>query len=210
MIIPMTSQGRTIGTITLATSKSRRQYTEDDLPLAVDLAARAGAMIEIARLYHVADASNRAKDDFLATLSHELRTPLTSILGWAKMLTVGGLDDETLRTAVSTIEQSAKTQALLIDDLLDVSRVVTGKLSLQNEPVDLRDTVADVLRAMQVAAGAKSIRLVAEGLDARTVVQGDSTRLQQIVWNLVSNAIKFSDEGCAFGCDWSATAKRPE
>ncbi|HEX3582651.1 MAG TPA: ATP-binding protein [Thermoanaerobaculia bacterium] len=195
MIIPMTSQGRTIGTITLAAAESRRHFTDDDLPLATDLASRAGAMIEIARLYHVAEASNRAKDDFLATLSHELRTPLTSILGWAKMLSIGGLDEETLRIAIGTIEQSARTQALLVDDLLDVSRVVSGKLSLQSEPVDLCDVIADVLRAMHVAAEAKAIRLEAEGLHGRTVVQGDSTRLQQVVWNLVSNAIKFSDRG---------------
>jgi PAS domain S-box-containing protein len=195
MIVPMIAHGRTVGIMTLATAESRRQYTEDDLPLVTDLASRAGSMIEIARLYHVAESSNRAKDDFLATLSHELRTPLTSILGWAKMLSIGGLDEETMRTAISTIEQSARTQALLVDDLLDVSRVVSGKLSLQNEPVDLRNVIADVMHAMQVAADAKAIRLDAEGPGARTVVQGDATRLQQIVWNLVSNAIKFSDHG---------------
>jgi signal transduction histidine kinase len=195
MIVPMIAHGRIIGTMTLATAESRRHYTEDDLPLVADLASRAGAMIEIARLYHVAEASNRAKDDFLATLSHELRTPLTSILGWAKMLAIGGMDEETVRTAITTIEQSARTQALLVDDLLDVSRVVSGKLSLQNEPVDLRDVIGDVMHTMRVAADARAIRLDAEGPGARTVVQGDATRLQQIVWNLVSNAIKFSDEG---------------
>jgi PAS domain S-box-containing protein len=195
IVAPMIAHGRTVGIMILATAESRRHFTEEDLPLVSDVASRAAAMIEIARLYHVAEASNHAKDDFLATLSHELRTPLTSILGWAKMLSVGGLDEETVRTAISTIEQSARTQALLVDDLLDVSRVVSGKLSLQNEPVDLRDVIGDVMHAMQVAADAKAIRLDAEGPDVRTVVQGDGTRLQQIVWNLVSNAIKFSDEG---------------
>jgi PAS domain S-box-containing protein len=195
VIAPMVAHGRTVGTMTFATAESRRHFTEDDLPLVTNLASRAGAMIEIARLYHVAESSNRAKDDFLATLSHELRTPLTSILGWAKLLSGGGLDDETLRTAITTIEQSARTQALLVDDLLDVSRVVSGKLSLKNEPVDLRDVIANVIDAMRVAADAKAIRLDAEGPGVRTVVQGDATRLQQIVWNLVSNAIKFSGEG---------------
>src|SRR5690349_13539107 len=195
MIVPMIAHGRTVGIMTLATSESRRHYAEDDLPLVVDLASRAGGMIEIARLYHVAESSNRAKDDFLATLSHELRTPLTAILGWARMLSVGGLDDETLRTAVSTIEQSARTQALLVDDLLDVSRIVSGKLALQDEPVDLRDVLVDVMHTMRVAADGKAIRLDADVPDVRTVVQGDATRLQQIVWNLVSNAIKFSGEG---------------
>jgi PAS domain S-box-containing protein len=194
MIVPMLAHGRVVGAITLAASQAGR-YPADDLPLAVDVAARAGAMIEIARLYHVAETSNRAKDEFLATLSHELRTPLTAILGWARMLSVGGLDPETLRLAIATIEQSARTQASLVDDLLDVSRVVSGKLSLQSEPVDVANVVGDVLQAMKLAADAKQIRVEASGLDDRLVVTGDSTRLQQIVWNLISNALKFSDQG---------------
>ena len=195
MIVPMMGFGHVVGAITFVAAETAGRFTADDLPLAIDLGARAGALIEIARLYHVAQESNRAKDDFLATLSHELRTPLTAILGWARMLSVGGLDDETLRTAIATIEQSARTQASLVDDLLDVSRVVSGKLSLESEPVDLSNVVGDVIRTMHVAAEAKGITLNVAGLEERSVVQGDSTRLQQIVWNLVSNAIKFSDEG---------------
>ena len=195
MIVPMVGFGRVVGSITCIAAEKAGRFTEDDLPLAMDLGARAGAMIEIARLYHVAQANNRAKDEFLATLSHELRTPLTAILGWARMLSLGGLDEETLRTAVATIEQSARTQASLVDDLLDVSRVVSGKLSLESEPVELSGVIANVVRAMHVAAEANRITLDVSGLDARAVVLGDSTRLQQIVWNLVSNALKFSDEG---------------
>jgi PAS domain S-box-containing protein len=195
MIVPMMGFGRVVGAITFVAAEKAGRFTEEDLPLATDLGVRAGALIEIARLYHIAEESNRAKDDFLATLSHELRTPLTAILGWARMLSIGGLDDETLRTAVATIEQSARTQASLVDDLLDVSRVVSGKLSLETEPVDLATVVGHVLRTMHVTAEAKGIALRVAGLDERTVVQGDSTRLQQIVWNLVSNAIKFSEGG---------------
>ncbi len=195
MIVPMIAQARVVGAIGLMAAETRRQYTAEDLPLALDLASRAAGMIEIARLYHVAESNNRAKDEFLATLSHELRTPLTAIVGWARMMSVGGLDDEMLRTAIATIEQSARTQAALIEDLLDVSRVVSGKLSLHNEPVDLSTVIGDVLHAMHVAAEAKGIRVDASGLEVCTVVQGDSTRLQQIAWNLVSNAIKFSTEG---------------
>ena len=195
MIVPMVGFGRVVGSLTFITAATPRHFTADDVPLAIDLGARAGAMIEIARLYHVAQVNNRAKDEFLATLSHELRTPLTAILGWACMLSAGGLDEETYRTALATIEQSARTQALLVDDLLDVSRVVSGKLSLESEPTDLSGVVANVLHAMHVAAEAKSITLNVAGLDERAVVLGDSTRLQQIVWNLVSNAIKFSNEG---------------
>ncbi|HET7435316.1 MAG TPA: ATP-binding protein [Thermoanaerobaculia bacterium] len=195
MIVPMVTHGRVIGSIGLWASESRRRYTAEDLPLALDLAARAAGMVEIARLYHVAESNNRAKDEFLATLSHELRTPLTAIMGWARMLSIGGLDDETMGTAIATIEQSAKNQAALIEDLLDVSRVVSGKLSLESEPVDVTNVIGNVLHAMQLAAAAKGIRVDAAGLNERAVVQGDSTRLQQIVWNLVSNAIKFSEEG---------------
>ena len=195
MMAPMRAQERVVGVMTFATSETRRQYRDADLPLAVDLASRAGALIEIARLYHIAEASNRAKDEFLATLSHELRTPLTAIVGWARMLAVGGLDDPTQRTALATIEQNAHLQARLVDDLLDVSRVVSGKLSLVQEPVDLSGVIADVLQTMRLAADARSIRIEASGLDAGTVVEGDPTRLQQIVWNLVSNAIKFSGDG---------------
>ncbi len=194
MIVPMLGFGQVVGAITFVAAETAGRFTADDLPLATDLGVRAGALIEIARLYHVAQESNRAKDEFLATLSHELRTPLTSILGWARMLSIG-LDDETFRTAISTIEQSARTQASLVDDLLDVSRVVSGKLSLETQPVDFSKVTAEVLRAMQVTAEAKGIAIDATGLEAHLVVQGDSTRLQQIVWNLLSNAIKFSNEG---------------
>jgi PAS domain S-box-containing protein len=193
MIVPMIVAGRVIGTLTLVTADSGRRYTERDLPLALDLAARAAGAVELARLYQIAQTNNRAKDEFLATLSHELRTPLTAILGWARMLSFGGLDENTLRIAVATIEQSARTQASLVNDLLDVSRIVSGKLSLQSDPVDLTGVAESVFQTMQVAADAKRIRLELSGLHGRAIVKGDSTRLQQIVWNLVSNAIKFSD-----------------
>lgn len=195
MMVPMFVQGRVAGVITFIGPRAGRSYNSDDLPLALDLAARAASMMEIARLYQVAESNNRAKDEFLATLSHELRTPLTAILGWARMLSVGGLDEDTTRTAIATIARSARTQAALIDDLLDVSRVVGGKLLLVDEPVDLSDVVGNVWQAMRVAADAKAIRINVKGLEERSVVQGDATRLQQIVWNLLSNAIKFSDEG---------------
>ena len=193
MIVPMSVRGRVVGALTFVAAASGRRYGEADLALALDLATRAAGALEIARLYHLAESNNRAKDEFLATLSHELRTPLTSIIGWARMLSMGGLDPETLRTAVTTIEQSARMQAALVDDLLDVSRIVTGKLSLEAQPVDLSTVVRDGVSGMRVAADSKGIRLGVNGLDERTVVNGDATRLQQIVWNLVTNAVKFSD-----------------
>jgi len=143
----------------------------------------------------VAHESSRMKDQFLATLSHELRTPLTAILGWSRMLTLGGLDDDTMRTACGTIERAARTQAALIDDLLDLSKVVTGKLSLRYEPVELTSVIESALETVRLAADTKGIRLDVAALNERAVVTGDPTRMQQIIWNLLSNAIKFSDAG---------------
>jgi signal transduction histidine kinase len=139
--------------------------------------------------------ASRMKDQFLATLSHELRTPLTAILGWSRMLTLGGLDPDTMRTACGTIERAARTQAALIDDLLDLSKVVTGKLSLRNEPVELTSVIASALETVRLAADTKAIRLDVAPMSERAVVNGDPTRMQQIIWNLLSNAIKFSDAG---------------
>jgi CheY-like chemotaxis protein len=143
----------------------------------------------------LAQEASRMKDQFLATLSHELRTPLTAILGWSRMLTLGGLDADTMRTACGTIERAAKTQAALIDDLLDLSKVVTGKLSLRYEPVELTSVIESALETVRLAADAKAIRLDVAPLTERAVVTGDPTRMQQIIWNLLSNAIKFSDSG---------------
>ena len=139
--------------------------------------------------------ANRTKDEFLATLSHELRTPLTAILGWARMLALGGLDPETMRTAFDTIERSARAQATLIDDLLDLSRVVTGKLTLQTELVDLATIIDNAVQTLRLAADAKQISIDVTLPADRSVVTGDSTRLGQITWNLLSNAIKFSNAG---------------
>ena len=154
-----------------------------------------GKLAENARLYELAQENNRIKDEFLATLSHELRTPLTAILGWARMLSLVSMDEKTTRTAVETIERSARTQASLIDDLLDLSRVVTGKLTLKSEPVDLATVVDNAVDTLRLAAESRDIRIAIKEPDQRCIVTGDPTRLQQIAWNLVSNAVKFSPSG---------------
>jgi signal transduction histidine kinase len=143
----------------------------------------------------VAAAANRAKDEFLATLSHELRTPLTAILGWTRMLELGGLDPDAVRNAIRTIDRSAHAQAALIDDLLDVSRIVSGKLSLRNDVVDLADVAERAMETMRLAAEARDIGVDLRAVHGEAIVTGDSARLQQIVWNLLSNAVKFSDAG---------------
>ena len=147
------------------------------------------------RLYRIAQEANRAKDEFLATLSHELRTPLTSIMGWAEMLSLGMLDEAARRHAVEVIEKSARSQAQLIADLLDVSRISAGRLRLDVRPVELRHVVEAAADVLRPAADARSIRLDLK-LDPKVGrVSGDPDRLQQVVWNLLSNAVKFTPEG---------------
>ncbi|MBF2076783.1 MAG: PAS domain S-box protein [Synechococcales cyanobacterium C42_A2020_086] len=142
-----------------------------------------------------AEQANRLKDEFLAVLSHELRSPLNPILGWAKLLQTGGLDAAKTRQALATIERNAKLQAELIEDLLDVSRILRGKFSLSVSSVNLVTTIQAALETVRLAAEAKSITLDAQ-LDATVAsISGDATRLQQVVWNLLSNAVKFTPSG---------------
>ncbi|BAZ22923.1 multi-sensor hybrid histidine kinase [Kalymmatonema gypsitolerans NIES-4073] len=139
--------------------------------------------------------ANRIKDEFLAVLSHELRTPLNPILGWSKLLRARKHDEATTARALETIERNAKLQTELIEDLLDVSRILQGKLSLKIGAVDLASTIAAAIETVQLAAQAKSIQLVTVLEENIRQVSGDSGRLQQVVWNLLSNAIKFTPEG---------------
>jgi CheY-like chemotaxis protein/two-component sensor histidine kinase len=142
-----------------------------------------------------ADTANGIKDEFLATLSHELRTPLTSILGWSKLLSDGLLDELASKRALETIVRNARAQRQLIDDLLDISRIITGKLRLAVRPVELEPLIESVVDGVRPAADARSIRLQT-ALDSRTnQISGDPDRLQQIIWNLLTNAIKFTPKG---------------
>jgi PAS domain S-box-containing protein len=142
-----------------------------------------------------AEAANRSKDEFLATVSHELRTPLNAILGWSRMLRTGSLDVQTSERAIEVIERNAKAQSQLIEDLLDVSRIITGKLRLVVEPVNLAEVIASVIESMRPAVDAKNISLQVGGDTQSGVVSGDAERLQQVVWNLLSNAVKFTPKG---------------
>ncbi|HZS45143.1 MAG TPA: response regulator [Blastocatellia bacterium] len=139
-----------------------------------------------------AETANRVKDEFLATLSHELRTPLSSILGWTRLLGGGKLDASTTVRAIETIERNAKAQAQLINDLLDVSRIVAGKLQFEIRPVRLTKVIDAAIDAVTPAANAKDIQISFVNENSNINVLGDSDRLQQIVWNLLSNAVKFT------------------
>jgi PAS domain S-box-containing protein len=195
IIVPLVTQGRTLGAITFITAESGRHYRQEDLVLAETLAHRAAIAIDNARLYRSAQEANRMKDEFLATLSHELRTPLTAILGWSGMLRSGQLDAETSRRALEAIERNAKSQRQIVEDVLDVSRIITGKLRLdvrEIQPALLIDTAIEAVRPAAEAKGVRIQKIMDAGAGRLT---GDPSRLQQVFWNLLSNAVKFTPKG---------------
>jgi PAS domain S-box-containing protein len=142
-----------------------------------------------------AEAANRAKDEFLATLSHELRTPLNAIVGWTQMLLDGRMDERTNRRALEVIDRNAHLQVQLVADILDVSRIITGALRLEIQPVDLGSVIGAALDAVRPAADAKRIRIRSRLAASARLTEGDPQRLQQIVWNLLANAVKFTQPG---------------
>jgi PAS domain S-box-containing protein len=191
---PIRIRDEVAGVLSLVNSGASRRFGPRDVELAEALALRAGHAIENARLYQQAVDANRAKDDFLATLSHELRTPLTAILGWANLLRLSNYDRNTMQTAIETIERSAKSQAAIIDDLLDVSRIVTGKFQIKPEITDVVPILRSVAESSRPAAEGKRIAIALE-TPPSLVIRADPNRLQQMIWNLLSNAVKFSNEG---------------
>ncbi|MDX6696458.1 MAG: hypothetical protein QOF02_4061 [Blastocatellia bacterium] len=202
MIVPLSVQGRTLGAMTFVLAESGRRYGPSDLAFAEDIARRAANAIENARLYreaqaarHAAEEASRLKDEFLATISHELRTPLTAMLGWAYLLRAGQLDEQGARGALETIERNARSQSQLIDDLLDVSRIITGKLRLDVRQIDPASFIGAAIEALRPAAEAKGVRIQKVMDTGISSIAGDPARMQQVVWNLLSNAIKFTPRG---------------
>ncbi|MCA1568517.1 MAG: response regulator [Acidobacteria bacterium] len=157
--------------------------------------ARARLLVREQAARAEAERANRTKDEFLATLSHELRTPLTAILGWTHLIRGGNLDAAMMTRALETIERNARAQSQLIDDLLDVSRIITGKLMLDFRPVELAAIIEATVDTVRPMAEAKSIRVQPSLRTSHCLVSGDPARLQQVVWNLFSNAVKFTPEG---------------
>ncbi|MEH2088034.1 PAS domain S-box protein [Nostoc sp.] len=226
---PLIAQGKLLGVLSFA-SRTRTHFTSGEIALlqatsdqvAVAL-ERAQLMASLQRRKEELIQANRIKDEFLAVLSHELRTPLNPILGWSKLLQTKKYDEATTTRALETIERNAKLQTQLIEDLLDVSRILQGKLSLNIASVNLETAIAAAIETVRLAAEAKSINLrftiLDFGLDtsqinldsidfnkqpnnlkyqtsnSKFLVRGDSSRLQQVIWNLVSNAIKFTPQG---------------
>lgn len=201
MASPMSVMGRMVGTIEVQSYELAAYRTEHETAMRV-AANLAAVAIENVRLFEretfaraEAEAASRAKDEFLATLSHELRTPLTAMLGWTSLLRTGNLAEGLSERALEVIERNARTQAQLIEDILDVSRIITGKLNLNVQPVELSSIVEAAVNTVRPAVEAKTIDL-SLNLDERAgVVSGDPTRLQQVFWNLLSNAVKFTPQG---------------
>ncbi len=178
-------EGRVTGIVGISRDiTERKRALEAGIELAREQAARAEA-----------ERANRLKDEFLATLSHELRTPLTAILGWARMLSDGFVREEMRADALGIIYRNARSQAQLIDDLLDVSRIITGKLRIEVRPVDLAPVVEAAVAVVRPAASAKRVQLQTVFEPGTGLIAGDPERLQQVVWNLLSNAVKFTPNG---------------
>src|SRR5829696_7921011 len=176
----------------LAEQKARADLQQLNLDLEERIEERTA---ELTRLNIELAEANRAKDVFLATLSHELRTPLTPVVGWIKLLRSGTLDEKSVLQALDAIERNAWLQSRLIDDLLDTSRIATGKLHFEPKPTDLNVIVKAAVDTVRASAAARNVDLSMTLYPASLVIMGEPVRLQQIAWNLVSNAIKFTDPG---------------
>ncbi|HEY7789556.1 MAG TPA: ATP-binding protein [Vicinamibacterales bacterium] len=190
--VPLNAQGRTFGAMTFVMAESGRHYADADLRFAEAVAGRAALAVDNARAYHGASEANRLKDEFLATLSHELRTPLNAILGYARMLRLEMLTGDKAARAIETVERNAIALRQIIEDVLDISRIVVGKLRLNVQPVDLHSVLRDAVTTVQPAADARGVRLQMLVDPLVSAVSGDPDRLQQVVWNLLSNAVKFT------------------
>jgi PAS domain S-box-containing protein len=190
--VPLTTRQGTFAALTLATAESGRQYRAEDLHFAEDVASRMALMLDLARAYNALQRASGLKDEFLATLSHELRTPLNAILGYTRMLRAGMLTPDKLPRTFETIERNTTSLTKMVEDILDVSRVVSGKMRLNMQPVELPLVVHEAVATVMPAAEAKHIRLTTTADPQIGAVSGDPDRLRQVVWNLLSNAVKFT------------------
>jgi len=201
MAVPMAVMGRIIGSIEVQSYEKDAYRTEHAtaMSMGANLTAVAIENVRLLKLERTAreaaEESNRLKDEFLATVSHELRTPLTAILGWSRLLEGGTLDDMVAQQAVETIWRNAKAQAQIVDDILDVSRIITGNLYLDLHPLEVVPVVENAISVVQPTADAKGIKIETHFDRKPAMISGDANRLQQVVWNLLSNAVKFTPNG---------------
>jgi signal transduction histidine kinase len=192
---PLIIRGNTIGAIRLMLERADRRYNLFDLALAEDLADRAAIALDNATLYTKEREANRLKDDFLAMVSHELRTPLTPILGAIYTLRSSRPHDEDLQTALGMIERNAKAQARIVEELLDISRLTTGKLDFNRQPTDLLSVIESAIEVVRPSTEALGVQLKRTLEPPPRLIWCDRDRIQQVIWNLLSNAIKFTRQG---------------
>jgi GAF domain-containing protein len=197
MIVPIIHQGRVIGSISGHQTMRRRHWSEDDVDLLIAVATHVGSTLENARLISELREASRLKDEFLATLSHELRTPLTAITGWVDLLAESQTVqmDEELSDGINAITAAALSLTQLISDLLDLSRIQRGVLRLERELFDTNAAIANALRAIRQAALARRLELQQQLEEGLPLTIADAQRIQQVLWNLLTNAIKFTPEG---------------
>jgi PAS domain S-box-containing protein len=193
LVAPLAARGHTLGVITFVRTGAEYPLTDDDVTVLTEVARRAGLAVDNARLYQDAELANRAKDEFLAILSHELRTPLNAIMGWSHMLREG-LSEDMARHAIEVIGRNARIQKQLVEDLLDVARIASGRLELRRVPLDLRDVGRTAVDSVLPSARTKNVTLSFEAVEAAPVA-GDPNRMQQMIANLLSNALKFTEPG---------------
>ena len=191
IIVPIKARDEVTGAIVVISSRPGA-FDAEDLHLFQVFGRRVAIALENARLYHETQNALRLKDEFVAVISHELRTPLTPILGGVYMMRSEPHNETILTRALDLIERNAKTQVKIVDDLLDVSRALSGKLRLNMEPVDLSRVVQAAVETVLPASQAKSIHIDVHLRSISSLISGDADRLQQVVWNLLSNAVKFT------------------
>ena len=193
--VPLRAGGRVLGVLSFGRPSASEPYTEAELHLAEDVASRAALAVENAHAYAEATRANRLKDEFLATLSHELRTPLNAILGYVRMLRSGIIPPGRQPRALEIVDRNASALSQIVEDVLDVSRIVSGKIRLNVQQVDLPRVLQEAIATVQPAADARRIRLSIIIDPRATPIAGDPDRLQQVAWNLLSNAVKFTPKG---------------
>jgi PAS domain S-box-containing protein len=194
--VPLATRERIIGALTCGLTSDGRSYTPDDISFAHELAGRAALAIDNARLYGEAQAANLSKDEFLATLSHELRTPLTPVIGWTHMILSGQFQSDDVSHGMRIIQKNAESLSRLINDLLDMSSILSGKMRIERAPVEIGEALREAGETVRTQAESRGVRLeVQTGGLGRLNVSGDRTRLVQVFWNLLNNAVKFTPEG---------------